>query len=268
MFRSYQTGQVISAVVLAMTFHLAACSDEVSKCVPGATQQCYCAGGKMGVQGCGASGTWGQCQGCTPASDGCVANCAGRKCGTDGCGGSCGSCNPPNACQTSTGKCVANCTPNCTGKQCGSNGCGGSCGKCTGGQICTSSGQCKTVGNGGCIGATMVCTKDSDCPSLSYRCVKAPLLNCSQAGYDKSLASMCSTNAATHICGPIRQCKAACIKDSDCGAIGKCVNSVCQLCGNDSHCGGGTKCYDISFYTRCTKASDCPGAVGIFGCSK
>ena len=114
----------------------------------------------------------------------------------------------------------------------------------------------------------MVCTKDSDCPSSSFRCAKAPLLSCTIAGYDKTLAGLCVASAATHICGPIRQCRAACTKDSDCGTINKCVNGVCQLCGNDSHCGGGTKCYDISFYTRCSKASDCPGTVGIFGCSK
>jgi hypothetical protein len=52
-------------------------------------------------------------------------NCTGHACGDDGCGGSCGTCSGGQAC-SSAGQCA--CVPNCEGKTCGPNGCGGTCG--------------------------------------------------------------------------------------------------------------------------------------------
>ncbi|MCB9730096.1 MAG: hypothetical protein H6746_16620 [Deltaproteobacteria bacterium] len=69
---------------------------------------------------------------------GCVPQCDGVECGDDGCGGSCGGCEPDQAC--SDGLCA--CVPQCDGLECGDDGCGGSCGTCGADSFCDPSGQC------------------------------------------------------------------------------------------------------------------------------
>lgn len=87
---------------------------------------------------------WNSTRPGTGASCNCTPQCAGQACGDDSCGGSCGNCDPGDACEG--GQCV--CQPQCAGLACGDDSCGGSCGSCDPGTVCQG-GQCVPEGTGG-----------------------------------------------------------------------------------------------------------------------
>jgi len=98
------------------------------------------------------------------------------------------------------------------------------------------------------------------------RCAKEPLNSCMPATH--TVACKNPLIGVKYICTPVLQCRPGCTTDKDCGGFNKCVKGVCQSCGTDSDCTGGYKCIDISFATRCSNDSDCPGTVGVWKCQK
>lgn len=112
----------------------------------------------------------------------CTPNCYGVQCGSDGCGGSCGTCQPGQACVN--GLCSGGCVPQCTTadgtpKVCGPNGCGGQCGSCPPGtqclvaqgicqQTCVPSCAGKQCGGDGCGGSCGTCNAGYTCSSTGH----------------------------------------------------------------------------------------------------
>lgn len=106
------------------------CLSAPSRCTPGETQTCPCAGGGTGIQECESDGTWSSCRSCVPSSSGCTpgndraCGCAGggegvQFCDSDGSWGACLSCGSSG---TDAGSGVTTCTrtwEGCNGDRCG-----------------------------------------------------------------------------------------------------------------------------------------------------
>ncbi len=149
------------------------CAERVTSCGQGSTAtRCQppakgCAGTQCchGALACGETCCQGTANQCNPENACCVPNCAGRQCGDDGCGngGTCGSCQPGQTCDATTGICqgrvtcsaqncptgccdaAGTCQPGTTAQACGTGG--AACAACTGSATTCQSGQCVALAN-------------------------------------------------------------------------------------------------------------------------
>jgi hypothetical protein len=194
----------------------------------------------------------------------CEPACALKRCGDDGCGGTCGTCQPDEACN-SQGRCDP-CTPDCAGRECGDNGCDGSCGVCDPGLICNPQGQCegcvadcanRVCGSNGCGGSCGDCSPGLTCDGQG-QCVCEPDCLGRQCGED-GCGDVCGTCEPTELCSPEGQC--LCVPDCNgrqCGADG-CGGSCPPGCQPFETCDAQGQCLGC--------APDCAGkACGDDGC--
>lgn len=158
--------------------------------------------GVQGTESCSGGGWTGTCLPIEPDPGIMYCQTNGRVCGDNTCGGVCGTCGPPNTCNTGTGQCV--CTVNetqtqtCTrvfgsGYQCGTtiNNCNGavncgscnatsSCiaGTCVNGATCSpgscSGRECGIITNGTCSGSLNCgsCNATASCDNPSGICIQ------------------------------------------------------------------------------------------------
>jgi hypothetical protein len=182
----------------------------------------------------------------------CVPNCGGKSCGDDGCGGTCGTCTGGDKC-SSSGQCV--CTPSCSGKTCGDNGCGGSCGTCSSNSTCSASGQC--VCTPACSGKTC---GDNGCGG-----------SCGTCSLGKSCASG-SCVADPNACDPVTN--AGCALSEGCWLLST-EKTACSItgsgtqgsgCSSTSSCAGGHGCFAGTCRKLCQMSSGA-GCVGSQICN-
>ncbi len=156
---------------------------------------------------------------CVEGSCECLPSCEGRDCGSDGCGGTCGTCEPGQACSLE-GACV--CQPDCMGKVCGSDGCGGTCGGCATGLVCSGAGLCvcvpdcasKACGADGCGGTCGSCPAGEACDA-SGQCVCQPQCAGKQCGDNGCGTGQCGVCASGLQCSPAGTCV-----EPTCGSLG------------------------------------------------
>ena len=252
------------------------CQGNANQCNPGGL--CCapnCAERVCGPDGCGGTGTCGDCadglacndQGrcvCTPQS--CAAGCCdgegncrpgdtNQACGTGG--ATCESCGAGQTCQNQ--HCAA-CEPDCAGKTCGPDGCGGSCGSCAEGQRCQN-GQCvcdaescpdgccaSGPGNpGACRSGTnrqtcgaggaqcATCPQGQDC--LGQQCAVCNPQTCSDGCC--AADGTCQSGYAIHACGGPAGAPCASCSDQQ-----TCQNRQCADCGQECICTGQSICAD------------------------
>ena len=115
----------------------------------------------------------------------CVPNCDGQYCGgDDSCGGTCGDCEPGEACGADYRCRPSPCVPDCTNtdgntpRTCGDDGCLGSCGSCAANELCVPlTGTCEAFAKcdhanpacpGGCAAGSF-CGTDCACHAMADR---------------------------------------------------------------------------------------------------
>lgn len=198
----------------------------------------------------------------------CIPDCLaeGKECGFDGCCGSCGTCLPPETCNTQ-GQCELACTPWCSdlGYTCGPDGCSGSCGTCLPGQQCLQ-GQCtgnctpqcqnKVCGPDGCELGNVCgfCAAGQECNEFGTECVEEcadGIPDCTHFSDDGPVVKQCGSDGCGGECG-------LCLGEYVCDE----VNFVCVLCG-----GPGFPCPDPGTNPDQPCQPTCAGSVcGPDGC--
>jgi hypothetical protein len=212
--------------------------------------------------GAGEASTDGDAGGCGVSPSACAE--AGAECGdvtVGACTFQCGACPPGQTCGGGgvTGKC--GCQPkSCAelGLSCGlaEDGCGGTvdCGSCSGGELCSSKGQCVACQQGA------ACAASKPCVVSTMDCSGTP--TCTDTGF---------VSAGTE-CGPGLTCdgKGDCVcTPTTCQALGVQCGTVpdgcggtlkCPTCPSGEVCGASGQCSSCSQGAPCQASSPCKTA--------